>query len=252
MCVPTAGLASRHAANPYPFHVAADAWHGHPQPWAGCSARLPHGGPCVWQPAGVWLEVSLLELDSVSTLALKSLKASSLVTGSLSLTEDLRLLFFFQRGRHGNQYDGIGQQDSSGGRHAASQSHNSGAAHSRAQQGKRSKGRQAESRARYPVRHPPEPVIHLLLDKQTLHWVTRLQIVFNYNALVYQPVFVWLSAVGKWANWKQWLMFICLIVTDEAMAHDTRVICLQLLYNISIPHTQGEGAASWKGFPVAI
>ncbi|XP_074499381.1 homeodomain-interacting protein kinase 1 isoform X7 [Sebastes fasciatus] len=52
------------------------------------------------------------------------------------------------RGRHGNQYDGVSQQDSGVGRHAASQSHNSGAAHSRSQQGKRSKARHAESRAR--------------------------------------------------------------------------------------------------------
>ncbi|KAM9351180.1 homeodomain-interacting protein kinase 1 [Symphorus nematophorus] len=49
------------------------------------------------------------------------------------------------RGRHGSQYDGVSQQDSGAGRHAASQSHNSGATHSRAQQGKRSK---RESRAR--------------------------------------------------------------------------------------------------------
>uniref|UniRef100_A0A3B4Y3R5 non-specific serine/threonine protein kinase n=1 Tax=Seriola lalandi dorsalis TaxID=1841481 RepID=A0A3B4Y3R5_SERLL len=55
------------------------------------------------------------------------------------------------RGRHGSQYDGASQQDSGVGRHAASQNHNSGAAHSRAQQGKRSKARHAESRARYPA-----------------------------------------------------------------------------------------------------
>ncbi|XP_035014886.2 homeodomain-interacting protein kinase 1 isoform X3 [Hippoglossus stenolepis] len=52
------------------------------------------------------------------------------------------------RGRHGNQFDGVAQQDSGVGRHTASQNHNSGAAHSRAQQGKRSKARHAESRAR--------------------------------------------------------------------------------------------------------
>ncbi|XP_034447146.1 homeodomain-interacting protein kinase 1 isoform X3 [Hippoglossus hippoglossus] len=52
------------------------------------------------------------------------------------------------RGRHGSQFDGVAQQDSGVGRHAASQNHNSGAAHSRAQQGKRSKARHAESRAR--------------------------------------------------------------------------------------------------------
>uniref|UniRef100_A0A3Q3X3H5 non-specific serine/threonine protein kinase n=1 Tax=Mola mola TaxID=94237 RepID=A0A3Q3X3H5_MOLML len=51
-------------------------------------------------------------------------------------------------GRHGSQYDGIGQQDSGVGRHTASQNHNSGAVHSRAQQAKRSKGRHAESRTR--------------------------------------------------------------------------------------------------------
>ncbi|KAF1390047.1 hypothetical protein PFLUV_G00054020 [Perca fluviatilis] len=49
------------------------------------------------------------------------------------------------RGRHGSQYDGVSQQDLGAGRHAASQSHNSGA---RSQQGKRSKARHAESRAR--------------------------------------------------------------------------------------------------------
>ncbi|XP_034733825.1 homeodomain-interacting protein kinase 1 [Etheostoma cragini] len=49
------------------------------------------------------------------------------------------------RGRHGNQYDGVSQQDSGAGRHAVSQNHNSGA---RAQQGKRSKARHAESRVR--------------------------------------------------------------------------------------------------------
>ncbi|XP_051280170.1 homeodomain-interacting protein kinase 1 isoform X7 [Dicentrarchus labrax] len=65
------------------------------------------------------------------------------------------------RGRHGSQYDGVSQQDSGVGRHAASQSHNSGAAHSRSQQGKRSKARHAESRAR-PVSsvHPATTVVH--------------------------------------------------------------------------------------------
>uniref|UniRef100_A0A3Q1CR12 non-specific serine/threonine protein kinase n=1 Tax=Amphiprion ocellaris TaxID=80972 RepID=A0A3Q1CR12_AMPOC len=57
----------------------------------------------------------------------------------------------FLRGRHGSQYDGVSQQDSGVGRHAASQNHSSGAAHSRSQPGKRSKARHAESRARYPV-----------------------------------------------------------------------------------------------------
>ncbi|KAF7666124.1 hypothetical protein LDENG_00120810 [Lucifuga dentata] len=52
------------------------------------------------------------------------------------------------RGRHGSQYDGLNQQDSGVGRHAASQNHNSGAAHSRSQQGKRSKARHADSRTR--------------------------------------------------------------------------------------------------------
>ncbi|XP_076597212.1 homeodomain-interacting protein kinase 1 isoform X3 [Chaetodon auriga] len=65
------------------------------------------------------------------------------------------------RGRHGSQYDGVSQQESGAGRHASSQSHNSGAAHSRAQQGKRSKGRHAESRAR-PVSsvHSSTTVVH--------------------------------------------------------------------------------------------
>ncbi|KAM6982420.1 homeodomain-interacting protein kinase 1 isoform 2-T2 [Tautogolabrus adspersus] len=52
------------------------------------------------------------------------------------------------RGRHGNQYDAVSQQDSGVGRHAASQNQNSGAAPTRTQQGKRSKARHAESRAR--------------------------------------------------------------------------------------------------------
>ncbi|XP_058497969.1 homeodomain-interacting protein kinase 1 isoform X3 [Solea solea] len=49
------------------------------------------------------------------------------------------------RGRRGSQYDGVNQQDSGAGR---LQNHNSGATHSRAQQGKRSKARHAERRAR--------------------------------------------------------------------------------------------------------
>ncbi|XP_026187387.1 homeodomain-interacting protein kinase 1 isoform X3 [Mastacembelus armatus] len=52
------------------------------------------------------------------------------------------------RGRHGSQFEGVSQQDSGVGRHGASQSHNSGAAHSRSQQGKRPKARHTESRAR--------------------------------------------------------------------------------------------------------
>nr|XP_040048389.1 homeodomain-interacting protein kinase 1 isoform X1 [Gasterosteus aculeatus aculeatus]XP_040048390.1 homeodomain-interacting protein kinase 1 isoform X1 [Gasterosteus aculeatus aculeatus] len=52
------------------------------------------------------------------------------------------------RGRHGNQYEGLGQQDAGVGRHAVSQGHHPGAAHSRSQQGKRSKARHAESKAR--------------------------------------------------------------------------------------------------------
>lgn len=38
LCVQTAGLASRNAADPHPFHVAADARHGPPQYRAGCGA----------------------------------------------------------------------------------------------------------------------------------------------------------------------------------------------------------------------
>lgn len=52
------------------------------------------------------------------------------------------------RGRHGNQYDGVSQQDSGVGRHTGTQNHSSGAAHSRSQQGKRTKARHAESKAR--------------------------------------------------------------------------------------------------------
>ncbi|KAM9343545.1 homeodomain-interacting protein kinase 1 isoform 2-T2 [Pholidichthys leucotaenia] len=65
------------------------------------------------------------------------------------------------RDRHGSQYNGVNQQDVGVGRQAASQSHNSGAAHSRSQQGKRSKARHAESRAR-PVSsvHPSSTVVH--------------------------------------------------------------------------------------------
>ncbi|KAM9855780.1 homeodomain-interacting protein kinase 1 isoform 2-T2 [Aulostomus maculatus] len=65
------------------------------------------------------------------------------------------------RGRHGSQYNGVSQQDPGAGRHAASQTNNSGATHSRAQQGKRSKGRHAENRAR-PVSsvHSASTVVH--------------------------------------------------------------------------------------------
>ncbi|XP_062247174.1 homeodomain-interacting protein kinase 1 isoform X2 [Platichthys flesus] len=58
------------------------------------------------------------------------------------------------RGRHGSQDAGVG-------RHAASQNHTSGAAHSRAQQGKRSRARHAETRAR-PVSsvHSAHTVVH--------------------------------------------------------------------------------------------
>uniref|UniRef100_UPI0037E8BD4F homeodomain-interacting protein kinase 1 n=1 Tax=Semicossyphus pulcher TaxID=241346 RepID=UPI0037E8BD4F len=65
------------------------------------------------------------------------------------------------RGRNGSQYDAVSQQDSGVGRHAASQNHNSGAAQTRSQQGKRSKARHAESRAR-PVSsvHAASTVVH--------------------------------------------------------------------------------------------
>ncbi|XP_014860133.1 PREDICTED: homeodomain-interacting protein kinase 1-like isoform X1 [Poecilia mexicana] len=61
------------------------------------------------------------------------------------------------RGRHGNQYDGVSQQDSGVSRHAGVQNHSSGAAHARPQQGKRSKGRHADSRARL---HSASTVVH--------------------------------------------------------------------------------------------
>lgn len=85
MCVPAAGLASRHAADPHSFHVAADAWHGHPQPWPGCRARLPHGSPRVRQPTGVWLEVSRLQQHSVSTFESGSLFLCSIVINIIIL-----------------------------------------------------------------------------------------------------------------------------------------------------------------------
>uniref|UniRef100_A0A3Q4G3S0 non-specific serine/threonine protein kinase n=1 Tax=Neolamprologus brichardi TaxID=32507 RepID=A0A3Q4G3S0_NEOBR len=50
------------------------------------------------------------------------------------------------RGRHGSQYDSVNQHDSGAGRHTGTQNHSSGVAHSRSQQGKRSKARHAESR----------------------------------------------------------------------------------------------------------
>ncbi|XP_017274746.1 homeodomain-interacting protein kinase 1 isoform X2 [Kryptolebias marmoratus] len=52
------------------------------------------------------------------------------------------------RGRHANQYDGVTQQDSGVSRHTAAQNHSSGAPHTRSQQGKRSKVRQGDGRAR--------------------------------------------------------------------------------------------------------
>jgi len=58
MCVHTAGLAGWHTADPHPFHMAADARHGHPQPWAGSVAGGTHGRPGSRQPTGFWLEVS--------------------------------------------------------------------------------------------------------------------------------------------------------------------------------------------------
>uniref|UniRef100_A0A146PGJ0 non-specific serine/threonine protein kinase n=1 Tax=Fundulus heteroclitus TaxID=8078 RepID=A0A146PGJ0_FUNHE len=61
------------------------------------------------------------------------------------------------RGRNGNQYDGVNQQDSGAGRPAAVQNHSSGAAHVRSQQGKRSKARHADSRARL---HTASTVVH--------------------------------------------------------------------------------------------
>ncbi|XP_028308087.1 homeodomain-interacting protein kinase 1 isoform X2 [Gouania willdenowi] len=58
------------------------------------------------------------------------------------------------RGRHGNQYDNVSLQDSSVGRPIA------GAAHQRPQQGKRGKGRHAESRARPVSLVRPTTVVH--------------------------------------------------------------------------------------------
>ncbi|XP_029013122.1 homeodomain-interacting protein kinase 1 isoform X2 [Betta splendens] len=65
------------------------------------------------------------------------------------------------RGRHGGQYDGVSLQDSGVGHHTASQNHTSGATHARSQQGKRSKTRHVENRAR-PVSsvHSATSVLH--------------------------------------------------------------------------------------------
>lgn len=59
------------------------------------------------------------------------------------------------RGRHGGQCDGPQQQGSAQGRNAGAQASLAGAANSRAQQNeaKRSKGRRADSRARYHSSH---------------------------------------------------------------------------------------------------
>lgn len=54
---------------------------------------------------------------------------------------------FLHRGRYGNQFEGLKQQDS--GCHGASQSHNTGVTHLKTQQGKRSKGRHGDKRVRY-------------------------------------------------------------------------------------------------------
>ncbi|MED6258950.1 hypothetical protein ATANTOWER_014733 [Ataeniobius toweri] len=61
------------------------------------------------------------------------------------------------RGCHGNQYNGVSQQDSSVSRHAGVQNHSSGAAHARSQQAKRPKVRHADSRARL---HSASTVVH--------------------------------------------------------------------------------------------
>ncbi|CAG6021884.1 unnamed protein product [Menidia menidia] len=64
------------------------------------------------------------------------------------------------RGHHGGQYDGSGQQESGVSRHTSNQNHTSGATHTRSQQGKRSKARHAESRARVvPSAHPAVTVV---------------------------------------------------------------------------------------------
>ncbi|MEQ2248798.1 hypothetical protein ILYODFUR_022738, partial [Ilyodon furcidens] len=61
------------------------------------------------------------------------------------------------RGCHGNQYNGVSQQDSTVSRHAGVQNHSSGAAHARSQQAKRPKVRHADSRARL---HSASTVVH--------------------------------------------------------------------------------------------
>ena len=58
MCVCSAGLASRNTADPHPLNMAADAWHTHPQPGAGCGEQLTCGSSSIWRSARFWVEVS--------------------------------------------------------------------------------------------------------------------------------------------------------------------------------------------------
>lgn len=63
---------------------------------------------------------------------------------------------FLHRGRYGNQFEGLNQQDSGFGRHGASQSHNAGVTQ-KTQQGKRSKGRHGDKRVRYDTIYTEAP-----------------------------------------------------------------------------------------------
>ncbi|XP_029688960.1 homeodomain-interacting protein kinase 1 isoform X3 [Takifugu rubripes] len=63
------------------------------------------------------------------------------------------------RGRYGNQFEGLNQQDSGFGRHGAPQGHSTGATHSKTQTGKRSKGRHGDKRPSAPTGDPSLPII---------------------------------------------------------------------------------------------
>lgn len=127
------------------------------------SSSLPHGSRCLacpyTTPGRLWclthpwepppLTVSRLQAGGQYILTLLIFSFILGYSGTGCLTN--AAAHSFHRGRHGNQYDSATQQDSGVGRHTGTQNHSSGAAHSRSQQGKRTKARHAESRARYPV-----------------------------------------------------------------------------------------------------
>lgn len=127
LCV--AGLASRCPADPDPLLLAADAHYDHPQ------HGLAHGSRRVRGPAGNRLEVRRV--------------AVSLCAGKMVLPRSHACRLILHRGRYGNQFEGLSQQDSGISCQGPPQTHNTGATHPRTQQGKRSKGRHGDKRARY-------------------------------------------------------------------------------------------------------